>query len=274
MSLAGSAGENRFVSRVTPSAGTAFSQLCANVQRRLAREGAKRLFKRLIPIHTDTPIISFTFDDFPRSALFEGGTILGRYGIAATYYASLGLAGKYGPPGAMFLLEDLQRVLDRGHELGCHTFAHCHSRDTRPHDFESSVIKNRLELRRVLPGASFRTLAYPKSVPRPGTKRRMAEYFVCCRGGGDTLNSGIADLNFLRAFFLERANDPGQVNQLIDRNRRKRGWLIFATHDVCQSPSPYGCTPDYFESVVRHAVDSGAQLMPVGRAYDKLSGLM
>ncbi len=245
-----------------------------SVRGRLARESARLLCRRPFRINTQVAVISFSFDDFPRSALLAGGRILGRYGARGTYYASLGLMGKQGPPGPMFLLEDLRRLLDQGHDLGCHTFGHCHSLNTPPAAFERSVIENQLALGQLLPGASFRTLAYPISPPRPGTKRRAGRHFLCCRGGGrfQAFNDGVADLNCLSAFFLEKSRDnPDAVKALIDRNVSARGWLIFATHDVSDSPSPYGCTPRFFEDVVHYAVNSGARILPVAQACEELT---
>ena len=49
-----------------------------------------------------------------------------------------------------------------------------------------------------------------------------------------------------------------------------KGWLILATHDVCDNPSPYGCTAQFFETVVQHAVQSGARVLPVVSALEAL----
>lgn len=228
-------------------------------------------FRRPFPINTDIPLISFTFDDFPRSALLAGGSILRRVGLAGTYYTSLGLMGKEAPVGATFSLEDLKAVLAQGHELGCHTFAHCHAWETKPAVFERSVIANRLALKELLPEASFRTFSYPISPPRPRTKLKTAAHFVCCRGGGQTFNAGTADLNYLNSFFLEQTNGNAQeVKCVIDQNRRARGWLIFSTHDVCAAPSPFGCTPGFFEEIVQYAANSGARILPVVQAWEAL----
>ena len=240
------------------------------VQGRLIREGARLLFRRPFIIKTELPIISFTFDDFPRSAFVRGGAILKEFGVLGTYYASLGLMGKQAPPGRMFLLEDLKMLIDQGHELGCHTFDHLHSWKTKPGAFEDSLIKNRMALGELFPGASFKTFAYPISPPRPGIKRRVARYFACCRGGGRSPNVGTTDLTNLGAYFLEQARHPRAVKDLIDRNRRERGWLIFATHDVCADPSPFGCTPGFFEQVVQWALESGARVLPVVEALEVL----
>jgi len=81
------------------------------------------------------------------------------------------------------------------------------------------------------------------------------------------------DLNNLEAFFLEKSRGAIRpVKELIDQNRQAGGWLIFATHDVSDSPTPYGCTPTFFEEVVRYAVESGACVLPIVAAVEILMG--
>jgi peptidoglycan/xylan/chitin deacetylase (PgdA/CDA1 family) len=247
-------------------------QLGVRVRGRYIRTAARFLFRRPIRLKTQVPYVSFTFDDFPRSALLTGGAILKSFGIAGTYYASFGLMARQAPVGQIFLPEDLRELQQQGHELGCHTFGHCDAWKTNPADFEDSLLQNRKALNDILPGASFQTMSYPINVPRALTKRRTGRYFLCCRGGGQSFNVGTADLNCLCAFFLEKSRDaPEAVRDLIDCNRRARGWLILATHDVCASPSPFGCTPRFFEHIVRYAVNSGARIMPVVQAWKALS---
>jgi glycosyltransferase involved in cell wall biosynthesis len=235
------------------------------------RTSASLVFKRPFSIRTQTPLISFTFDDFPRSALLTGGAILHGAGLAGTYYAAFGLMGKTIESGEMFCSEDLPILLQQGHELGCHTYGHCDSWGTDPGLFENSIIENRAELSELCPGMEFESFAYPISLPRPLTKARIADYFLCCRGGGQIFNAGTVDLNQLSAYFLEksRENFPA-VKDLIDRNRRARGWLIFATHDISDQHSPVGCTPAFFERVVEYAAASGAKILPVVQALEVL----
>ena len=259
----------------------------ARARRRLATEATQFLFRRTLDVRTAFPIISFTFDDFPRSAFLEAGTILKRYGAAGTYYASLGLMGKKSDLGQMYEADDLKELVDLGHELGCHTFGHCHSWNTRSDLYDRAIVENREALAQVLPGVSFQTFAYPHSAPRLAVKKVTAKYFRCCRGGGltpgryfhrhtaggQTFNWGTTDLNFLCAFFLEKSRDnPEAVKRLIDQNARSNGWLIFATHDVCPNPSPFGCTPEFFEQVVEWSSASGARILSVVEALDKIQG--
>ena len=238
---------------------------------RFQRTVSAKLSQRPFDIRLDAPFVSFSFDDFPRSAFHEGGDILSHYGLYGTYYTSMGLMGTKAPTGEIFTLDDLKLLHANGHELGCHTFAHCDSWETDPASFQQSIVKNRQELEAVLPGVRFNSLSYPISNPRPNTKKRAAKHYSCCRGGGQAINSGRADMNLLRAFFIEKKrNDVDFIKRLIDLNEKIKGWLIFATHDISRSPTQYGCTPSLFKKIVGHSVNSTATILPVAQAFDNI----
>jgi peptidoglycan/xylan/chitin deacetylase (PgdA/CDA1 family) len=242
-------------------------RLCGKYQRTVSQV----LFRRPFVMKPKVPYISFTFDDFPTSALRVGGEILKRHGARGTYYAAFGLMEKDTPSGRIFGLADLPALISDRHELGCHTYAHCHSWETAPRVFEASILENRRALQQHLPGYSFRSFSYPISCPRPFTKRRAAGHFDSCRGGGQAPNVGVADLGNLRAFFLEKSRgSPQIVKDVIDRTQRERGWLVLATHDVCEQPTPFGCVPQFFEEIVQYAVRSGARVLPVGDALAEI----
>jgi peptidoglycan/xylan/chitin deacetylase (PgdA/CDA1 family) len=245
--------------------------LFEKVKGRCQRTAARVLGRRLYAMQNKHPLISFTFDDFPRSALFTGGAILEHSNVAGTYYASLGLMGRIAPTGEIFHSGDVGFALERGHELGCHTFSHCHAYDTPSRDFELSILKNQSALQTIVPEAKFRTLSYPISCPRPKTKRRCAKYFSGCRGGGQTWNSGTIDLNNLSAFFIEQSRDnPNAIRKAIDSTARSDAWLIFATHDVCDNPTRFGCTPALLEEIVDYSLNSGAKVVSVSKALEMI----
>ena len=223
--------------------------------------------RRLCRLQMESPVVSFTFDDFPRSALINGGAILRDRGLDGTYYASLGLMGAKAPTGEIFKQEDLEELVRQGHELACHTFDHCDSWETAPAEFEASILRNRDAVAEHQPGLGLRSFSYPISSPRPETKRRVASHFECGRGGGQTFNAGMIDLNYLKAFFIEQSRDNfDAIKQTVDGNARAKGWLIFATHDVCDHPTRFGCSPGFFEKVVDYAIQSKATILPVFRA--------
>ena len=243
------------------------ASLWTRSRNKFLRTTGEMVFRRPVEIRLERPVVSFTFDDFPRSALLNAGATLKRQGCVGSYYASMGRMGR--EEGDLFVAEDLARLLQDGHELGCHTFHHCDSMNTRPGVFEASIAENRKAMAAVVPGAAIRTLAYPLANPNAGVKRAAGRHAACCRGGGQTLNRGQADLNCLKAFFIEQSRErPEAIFELIRQNRDERGWLIFATHDVCAAPSPWGCVPELFDSIVDAAIESGAQVLTMAQAHD------
>jgi peptidoglycan/xylan/chitin deacetylase (PgdA/CDA1 family) len=249
------------------------NKITARAAGRYRRATACLFARRLVRMRNSHSLISFTFDDFPRSALQVGGAALKTEGLVGTYYASFGLMGKVAPSGEIFTEADLRLLLSEGHELGCHTFDHYDSWDTAPDEFEASILRNQRVISKRLPGTKFTSLSYPISWPRPETKRRVASYYECARGGGQTFNAGTVDLNYLKAFFLEQSRDNfPAIKQTIDGNACAKGWLIFATHDVCDQPTRFGCSPDFFEKVVDYAIQSKATILPVFRAWQVIFG--
>jgi peptidoglycan/xylan/chitin deacetylase (PgdA/CDA1 family) len=162
--------------------------------------------------------------------------------------------------------------VDEGSELGCHTFDHLDAWHTSSTAFIASVVRNDEALHRILPGARFTTFAYPKSGAKLSLKSALGNTFMCCRGGGQATNEDSADLNLLKACFVDRRTgvDAKFIRKLVDYNAERRGWLILATHDVAADPSPYGCTPEFLQAIVQYASRSGALLLPVGEACARL----
>ena len=243
------------------------SKLRGWTQRRMARWLARRPCR----FRLDRPIVSFTFDDFPKSALLTAGNLLREHNFFGTYYTSFGLMGKRTPTGQAFTADDLDEFARQNHELACHTFDHCDSWETPPTDFERSIRRNQDAVQQTLPQFKLKTLSYPISYPRPLTKRLTAKHYTCARGGGQTFNFDTTDLNHLKAFFLEQIHgDLDAVKRIVDENTKANGWLIFATHDVAATPTRFGCTPELFAETVRYVANSGALVMPVHEAVQHI----
>jgi len=248
-----------------------FANLAARVKGRYQRSVGAWLYRRPMQMRNDRPYVSFTFDDFPVSALYTGGEILCSRGARGTYYAAFGLMGSDAPTGRIFSREDVAPLLARRHELACHTFAHCDSWQTDATKFDASLEENRRALHGFTPGVEFRSFSYPLTSPHPAVKRVAARRFGSCRGGEQTFNAGLADLALLNSFFIEKsAHRPESIKAVIDANSAARGWLIFSTHDVSDSPTPYGCTPALFERVLDWSLGAGATVLPVAEARDAI----
>ena len=103
--------------------------------------------RRQLAVRPPVPLISFTFDDFsPVGVPQHAGAILERYGLLGTYYVSLSLAGQHSQMGPMYQTEDLKALARLGHELGCHTFGHCHSWNTPADIYEKAILANQQAL--------------------------------------------------------------------------------------------------------------------------------
>lgn len=254
--------------------GIEFMKLTARLKNRYRSTMARSFFKRPLCIQSPVSIVSFTFDDFPRSALRVGGAILENHGFRGTFYASMGKMGNDTVVGELFRPDDLVPLLAKGHELGCHTFGHVDSWKTPPDIYEESILQNARAARELIPGFAFRTFSYPFCQPHPRVKKRAGQHFSCCRGGGQGANTAPMDLNLLNAFFLEKSrDDPARLRSLVDENRKAGGWLIFVTHDISSHPSPFGCDPEFFEDIVKYAASSGSAVLPVIQACEALAAI-
>ena len=92
-------------------------------------------------------------------------------------------------------------------------------------------------------------------------KGALARRFASCRGTGRGLIHGTIDLADLPSTSLYSRNfDRDRLCQLIEDAQAENAWLIFYTHDVAEEPSPFGCTPAQFQSIVAYAVENTAVL--------------
>jgi peptidoglycan/xylan/chitin deacetylase (PgdA/CDA1 family) len=208
--------------------------------------------------------VSFTFDDFPANAATQGASILESHSCRGTYYASLGLFGTNAPTGQIARAEDIQRLVNNGHDIGCHTFHHLDAWATDSKEFGESIQANAFAIQSILPQFRFTSLSYPISAPHPRNKHVASLAFEACRAGGQSINAGTIDLNALRSFFLEKAaNCMTPIDAVIEANIQSRGWLIFSTHDISPTPTRFGCTPAFFEAIVARTLARGCRVLSV-----------
>jgi peptidoglycan/xylan/chitin deacetylase (PgdA/CDA1 family) len=227
--------------------------------------------RRLAALGHSGPFVSFTFDDFPRTAYTAGGAILRSLGVRGTYYVAMGLMNKSNDLGEQFRLEDLHAASADGHELATHTFSHHSSRGVSLGAFQEDVRKGRSavqEMASLVPSDNF---AYPYGEVTLAAKQTVGKEMMSCRGIYGGWNGPLIDLNLLKANSLYGHLDQLKiVEQLILENEKEKGWLIFYTHDVRPNPSVYGCTPELLESAVI-AGTSSAKILPVAEVLKQLA---
>lgn len=215
-------------------------------------------------------VISFTFDDFPKTALTVGGDILERYGARGTYYTAAKLAGTEGDLGRLCDPDDIRTAHRKGHEIACHSFSHldCSAAD-RP-SLKAEVRANAAALSAMIGPFAPANFAFPFGAQSERAKRILMPHFHSCRGIRPGLNQGIPDIAELSANSVYAVTfDEKRMRDLMDRNAAVAGWLIFYSHDVCENPSPYGCKPEQLEALVAYAAKSA----PVRPVRDVISSL-
>jgi len=212
------------------------------------------------------PVVSFCFDDFPRTAYTTGGAILKSFGVRGTYYAALGLMNTTNELGDQLRQEDIDSLLADGHELGSHTFGHVSCRAVSLNLFEKDVLKGRQAIR-TLTGRNAGNFAYPRGHVSIRSKKRIGALMSSCRGIYGGINDRAADLNLLRANSLYGDVDQrARFESLLSENVARRGWLIFYTHDVRRNPSAFGCTPALFDQTVSSVAESGCHIASIREA--------
>lgn len=222
------------------------------------------------------PVVSFTFDDFPRTSYSVAGRILESLGARGTYYVAPHLMGTQTDVGEICNAEDLHAVLEKGHELGTQTLHHLSSRALSPQAFRADVEQGILQAERMA-GRPARNFSYPYGHVTLGTKKQLEAVVSSARSifpgiNGSKIEPKI-DLNLLRAnrLYGDLSGAP-QVEQLIRENVTQKGWLIFYTHDVAPNPSPYGCTSELIECAASAAAGSGSRILTVAQVLSEIAG--
>jgi peptidoglycan/xylan/chitin deacetylase (PgdA/CDA1 family) len=229
-----------------------WSALKARVSNRLARDWATAPHQ----LRSDGPMVSFTFDDVPKSAATTGTRILDEYDVRATFYVAGGLVDQWSGHWTALSADDIVRLHQEGHEIACHTFSHLPTTDLNAAAIAAETEKNRRYLTALDPSIKIENFAHPFGLASVARKGQLRKLFRSSRGILPGINSGIVDLQFLRAMPLtEQHIDRDAIDRAFDETVAKNGWLIFYSHDVENTPSPYGCSPQ----LLRHALDAAVR---------------
>src|SRR5882757_5801718 len=229
-----------------------WSQAKAKVSHRLAMHVRVDRFA----LRNDTPMVSFTFDDLPKSAVTTGADILEAHGARGTFYVSGGLVGVGTPDWPAGDANDVLALHRRGHEIGCHTFSHQRACDLDEASLAAEIRLNRHYFHALDPSIEIETFAYPFGYGSFARKQQLRSEFQTCRSIVPGVNSGSVDMQFLRAMpLIDRQMTRDRIERAFDEAQENNGWLIFYGHDVAERPSPYGCSP----ALVDHALEAAAR---------------
>src|SRR5262245_34005162 len=227
---------------------------------------ALRWSPHALPNRAKAPIVTFSFDDFPRSAANAGAHVLRDFGVKGTFFVSGSRTGRNLDGVDQFTAQDLIDVAESGHEIGCHTFSRlrvpCAGRGAVRDDIE----RNKDFVRRVLGEYTMSSFAYPYGHVTVSSKAILSRHFPICRGIWCGVNSRRIDFMNLKAVSLDPLTDYAQLLAMLDETQASNGWLIFFTHDISDDPSPYGYTPGDLARLVGAVLERGIEILPMKNA--------
>jgi peptidoglycan/xylan/chitin deacetylase (PgdA/CDA1 family) len=201
-----------------------------------------------------TPMVSFTFDDVPKSAATVGAAILDAHDVHGTFYVIGSQVGTSSPLWDMVDRDDVVALHRGGHEIACHTFSHKRACDLDAGTLNAEIERNQQYLRSLDASIRIENFAYPFGYGSFVRKRQLKTVFKSCRSIVPGVNSGTVDLQFLRAMpLIDRRIDRDGIERAFDQAETDNGWLIFYTHDVADEPSPYGCSPSLLNEALEAA---------------------
>lgn len=215
--------------------------------------------------------VSLCFDDFPQSAARNAAPMIEQRGWRATWYVAGGFMGKTEPEyGAMFDAADLQKLRRDGHDFGCHTFDHI---DCRGASAEEIAEQGRLstDFLHAHGIRDIRSFAFPFGSADLEAKKLLSTFGPALRGVKPGVNRDVVDLNMLKACGLQ--DNQGGINHALHELSsldEQDGWVIIFTHDVRNTPSPWGVTPDDYAQVLAAVQASGAEVVTVGDMIDRI----
>ena len=219
---------------------------------------------RTVAMRNARPIVSFTFDDFPKSAVNNGARLLDENGVAGTFFFCKSFADQTVDGIRYYESADLRALVEAGHEIGCHTAGHLRVSRFANGDIIDDIEANSAFLAEQLPDYTVSTFAYPFGDINMRTKTLLQNYFVACRSIHERLNVGMADLGTLRASKLYSAmTNADKLRKLIRKAAAQNAWLILYTHDVDEIPSPCGCTPALLNIAIKMAIAEGCEILTI-----------
>jgi peptidoglycan/xylan/chitin deacetylase (PgdA/CDA1 family) len=238
------------------------TKIWQKIERRFARFRECQNFQ----LKNDTGIVCFTFDDVPRSACIQGSAILEKRHANGTYY----VCGEWTDSGDCHSRADLRRLVDGGHELGCHGFAHRSYQSISEAEILADIRQNRSFLQELGCDAP-KHFAYPYGHVSPSVKRIVGREFISSRGVQPGINCSTVDLRLLKSFPLyQHLWTQDKIARVIEENARLCGLLIFFVHGVRCDPTEHDCTGELLDFAVQVSTVNGNRVLPVGAALSRV----
>jgi peptidoglycan/xylan/chitin deacetylase (PgdA/CDA1 family) len=225
--------------------------------------------KRIGFLPAENKIVSFTFDDFPLTAIENGARLLEAHKVRGTFYSSLGLAGTNSPVGMIGTQRDMLALSEHGHECGCHTFGHINCAESSSEVIREDCLGNQNAAKQVA-NLHFDSFAYPYGAFNPSSKRVISSLYRSARTIEPGINVNKIDLAALRSVALADSTGLKKLRLWLGELNNSGGWLIFFSHDVRKTPSEWGCSMGLFERILEESIDKKFQITTVAETIKRI----
>jgi peptidoglycan/xylan/chitin deacetylase (PgdA/CDA1 family) len=234
---------------------------------------ARNVPTKKLAMRNTRPLVSFTFDDAAASACTTGALLLEQHQVRGTFYISGGKCGAPSPTGRLATTSQVEALFGKSHEIGCHTYSHMPVVGIDHDTLDGDLDRNRSFLQGVLGNVPISNFAYPYGDISFKAKQHLGARYDSCRALTPGVNAGITDLGVLKCYPLEQSlTDRERIAKCIAEAVSRNGWLLFASHDVADTPSDYGIRPDLLAFALRSALAAGCQVVTVSQALHIVGG--
>ncbi|MCB0664780.1 MAG: polysaccharide deacetylase family protein [Saprospiraceae bacterium] len=216
----------------------------------MRRSFATQFYQKYQTIDLKAPIVSFTFDDSYGCTFDHAGDLLWQREFHGTFYVSFKFLGLKSQPN--FQLAQLKRIVNQGHEIGCHTYGHIDLSQISRAKAIQDIEYNQHRLSQLFPGMKFQNFSFPFGSETYPLKKFVGKQFLSARGNRPGLNFGNVDMANLKSIKLyEQKYSIKDIEHKLDMALHHNAWIIFHTHDVQKEYTQYGCSPEYFDQVLK-----------------------
>lgn len=236
---------------------------------KLRRRLVRLTLRRPARIRLARPMVSFTFDDAPATATCAGAKALEARGVRGTYYVSAGLAGRDGPMGRYATRDETMAMQAAGHELACHTYSHIDCGAAPKAAIEADVARNH-DVLADWGAHELTNFAYPYGDVSHAAKAALGARYQVLRALNHGLIENGSDLNQAPAVGIEGPDGEAIATGWLARAMRRKAWLILYSHDVADSPTAWGCTPDALSRLIDAAQAGGCDIVTVAEGARRI----
>jgi peptidoglycan/xylan/chitin deacetylase (PgdA/CDA1 family) len=171
--------------------------------------------------------------------------------------------------GRYATLDEVAGLQAGGHEIACHTFSHLDCGQAGAQAIAAEADRNAQALAAI--GVTrLESFAYPYGdVSRPA-KAVLGGRFRTLRTVQAGLVENGSDANQLPSVGIEGDEGEEDAFEWLDDAHRGRAWLILYTHDVSETPSPWGCTPDALARLADAAIKANFEIVTAAEGARRL----